>query len=340
MYQYLPYLNAHGVYVTVASLLDDSYVKSLYAKKDKPFFNVLNSYIHRLILLFKARDFDLVWIEKEIFPWMPALVETLLKKFKVPFVADYDDAIFHNYDLNPNRAIRMMLSKKIEHVMRDASVVIAGNDYIAARAVNAGALRVECLPSVVDLKKYAVNEMKQEMGFNIGWIGTPVTQRYLKDISSAFLRLDKKKSARIITIGSRDINLDGVASEERPWAEETEVADIQDFDVGIMPIPDEPWEKGKCGYKLIQYMACEKPVIASPVGINRKIVKHGKTGFLASSPDEWTKAFLILQDNMDLRKTMGMAGRRLVEQEYSLEVTAPKLLSIFKSVYDNKKINL
>ena len=136
-------------------------------------------------------------------------------------------------------------------------------------------------------------------------------------------------------VGSGQIDLDGVPMSIIPWSEETEVDHIQDFDIGIMPLPDSQWEQGKCGYKLIQYMACGKPVVASPVGANRKIVEHGVNGFLAGSTEEWLEALTVLRDNSDLRKKMGTAGRKKVEKRYCIQVTARRLLSILQSVEKN-----
>ena len=111
----------------------------------------------------------------------------------------------------------------------------------------------------------------------------------------------------------------------RDWDEATETGEIGKFDVGIMPLPDNPWERGKCGFKLIQYMACGKPVVASPVGVNREIVVDGVNGFLASSHDEWVRALERLKSDPELRRTMGANGRRMVEEKYCLQVTAPRL---------------
>ena len=116
-----------------------------------------------------------------------------------------------------------------------------------------------------------------------------------------------------------------------PWREETEATEVSRFDVGVMPLPDEPFERGKCGYKLIQYMACGIPVVASPVGVNRQIVRHGESGFLASTAEEWIQALQLLHGDVALRKRMGAAGRRFFEREYSLQSTAPRLAEILRN---------
>lgn len=331
-YQYLPYLRSYGFRVTVAPLLDDEYLETLYTSKRKHFSSILKGYLKRARYLLTSRHYDLLWIEKELFPWLPAWTEILLARIGVPYIVDYDDAVFHNYDLHPNKLVRVLLGRKIDTVMRQSALVIAGNDYLASRARQAGARWVEILPSVVDLERYPSMCYSTNEIFTIGWIGAPVTARYLRLIRSALAEVCQGGRGRLVLVGSGQVELDAVATEIRPWSEETEVADIQSFDVGIMPLSDEPWERGKCGYKLIQYMACSKPVVASPVGVNKQIVENGVNGFLASTIDDWVRALSVLRDNPELRKSMGKAGRRKVEAMYSVQVTAPRLVSLLKSV--------
>jgi glycosyltransferase involved in cell wall biosynthesis len=246
----------------------------------------------------------------------------------IPCVVDYDDAVFHRYDMHDNRLIRTLLGKRIDAVMRQATTVVVGNDYLAERARHAGASRIEYLPSVVDTKRYSIREKTGDT-FRTGWIGSPITAPYLGLIRDALEEATKQFGARLVLIGSGDQDpLPGVAKEVLPWSEDSEVANVQSFDVGIMPLPDGPFERGKCGYKLLQYMACGLPVIASPVGVNSRIVEQGKTGFLASSTVEWLQALVMLSQNATMRSDLGKAGRKKAEQEYSLQITAPRLFKI------------
>lgn len=324
--QYLPWLEAAGVEVVSLPLLGDDYVQKLYREGSGRSLSLLPAYWRRLRILLSARHFDLLWIEKELFPWLPALAEILLGACRIPYVVDYDDALFHRYDLHPRSWVRALLAGKIDRVMRHAALVVAGNDYIAARARQAGARRVEILPTSVDLARYAMEPRGSDGPFTIGWIGTPVTAKYLSLLEPVLAGLSRESDVRIMIVGGGEAALAGVAAERRPWREEKEAADIRQFDVGIMPLPDEPWERGKCGYKLIQYMACGKPVIASPVGVNRHIVVPGENGFLAASHEEWLEALRQLRADPLLRQRMGLAGRAEVERCYSLQVNAPKLL--------------
>jgi len=218
-------------------------------------------------------------------------------------------------------------------VMLHAEVVIAGNAYLAAYAHDAGAKRVEIIPTVIDLKRYpVVSTEKRDKVITIGWIGSPSTAKYLQEITPALVEVCAEGKAKVRLIGSGLVDLPDVDAEVLTWNEDTEADLMHSFDIGIMPLPDEPWARGKCGFKLIQYMACGLPVIASPVGVNCEIVEHGVNGFLASTKNEWIQALLMLRGNSELRWTMGAAGRRKVEEQYCLQVTAPKLVSLLQSV--------
>lgn len=329
--QYLPYLESNGFQVTVSSLFDDQYLVQLYRHGRRPLLRMVWLYLRRLYVLLSARRFDLIWIEKEIFPYMPAVAERLLKWLGKRYIVDYDDAIFHNYDLSGNPLLRRFMGRKIDVVMRHAGCVIAGNDYLAKRAKAAGAMRIENIPTVVDATRYRVGARSILDRPVIGWIGSPSTQKYVVAIECALTRLCQTHNARLLLIGaSPDIatQFPGLDVEVVSWSEASEAELIAQMDIGIMPLPDGPWEKGKCGYKLIQYMASGIPVIASPVGVNVDIVGVSQCGLLAGSVAEWEVALAQLMASPALQHQLGMAGRQAVENTYSLQVQAPVLASI------------
>jgi hypothetical protein len=168
--------------------------------------------------------------------------------------------------------------------------------------------------------------------FTLGWIGSPLTSAYLEPLRPALVELAARQSFRIVLVGASPTALAGLPVERVAWSLETEAAQLARFDVGLMPLPDLPWERGKCGYKLIQYMASSLPVVASPVGANRDIVVPGETGFLAETWAEWGAALDRLAQDPALRQRMGAVGRRRVEQRYALQTRAPELIDLLYNV--------
>jgi glycosyltransferase involved in cell wall biosynthesis len=329
--QYLPYFRSQGVEVTIKPLLSDVYLQALYSGGSR-WREVLKGYTGRILVLLGARRFDVVIIEKELFPFMPAIAERILRLIGVPYVVDYDDALFHNYDCHSNPCVRRLLGQKIDSVMLHATTVIAGNNYLAERAHRAGAGSVEIIPTVVDAERYQSKQKSCSETPIVGWIGTPQTSRYLKPLLPVFESLKKELSVRFVAIGANSEDFEDTPVETWPWSEGSEVEFVQQFDVGIMPLLDSPWERGKCGYKLIQYMACGVPVVASPVGVNLEIVDTGKNGLFAESVEEWEQALRqLIQAEPSERKRMGEAGRSQVEGWYSLQAQGPRLLSLIRS---------
>jgi glycosyltransferase involved in cell wall biosynthesis len=272
-----------------------------------------------------------VWLEKELVPWAPALIERGLLR-KLPYVADYDDAIFHNYDLHRNPILRALFRSKIAKVMCGAAVVVAGNRYIADRARAAGAENVQVVPTVVDEAKYGLRTCYPhgDRGVTVGWIGSPATQYLLEPVLPIIESVLELPRDRFVTIGTRFGAPLFRGHEERPWSEETEVSALAELDVGVMPLRDAPFERGKCGYKIIQYMASGCAVVASPVGANCDIVVEGETGFLAETAEQWSTALRTLKNDRDMRVRMAEAGRKRFEQRYSLRSAVPIVAEILR----------
>lgn len=328
--QFLPALELAGFHCNVSPLLDDEYLVNRYAHGRGRLIDYAKALLGRLLSLVTAYRYDLLVIEKELLMYFPAVMERFLAFAGIPYVVDYDDAIFHQYDQSNSWLVRTLLSGKIATVMRHSSMVIAGNAYLAEYARSCGSRQVETVPTVVDLDRYVQALPAKKGCFVIGWIGSPSTYPYLHDIAPALAEVCAGGRARVVLVGSGPVQLSGVPVTTLPWAEESEVADMSSFDVGIMPLPDKPWARGKCGFKLIQYMACGLPVVASPVGVNSQIVAEGENGFLAQCCDDWVRALSALRDDEDLRRRMGKSGRSRVEERYCLQVVAPKLISLFE----------
>jgi glycosyltransferase involved in cell wall biosynthesis len=334
-FQYVPWLDRARIQYTLLELFDEDYLAYKYARGHAHPAAVLRAFIRRLLVVLTLPRHSTVVTEYELLPYFPALPERWLVWRGCRLVVDYDDALFHQYDNHRKKWVRRLFGRKIATVMRLAHTVVAGNPYLAEYARRAGAPRVEVIPTVVDLDRYPSRDAKAPdlvAPFVIGWIGSPSTARYLETITPALAEICANGRACVRLIGSGPINLAGVPVEVLAWDENSEVDMLKDFDVGIMPLPDEPWERGKCGFKLIQYMACGLPVVASPVGVNREIVEHDVNGYLAVTTTEWVRMLNLLLDDADLRQRLGQAGRAKVEREYSLQVTGPKLAALIKAV--------
>lgn len=335
--QYLPLLAREGLSVQVASFFDDPYLEALYSGR-RPRVSTAHYMAQRIKQMMRRPAPDLIWLEYEALPWIPWFIERRLLPLGVPLVSDYDDAIFHRYDRHKHAVVRAFLGRKIERVMACSKLVIAGNPYLHDHARLSGAAQVETVPTVVDLNAYIVDPVIRRRGTPIvGWIGTPQTWTQLAHpIHKVLDPLLAQHHAVFRAVGAGMVPDISGTLEIIPWTEKAEVSLIKGMDIGIMPLPDTPWTRGKCGYKLIQYMACGLPVVASPVGMNCDIVEHGVNGFLAESDDEWRTAIETLLHDADLRRKMGAAGRKKVEETYSLQLWGPRLAQMLRSAKNSR----
>lgn len=335
--QYFSLLTDSNFDITVSPMVSDFQLLHKYKFGSYKIFDLFLSYLYRIKILISRKNYDLLWIEKEALQWTPTFFELFLLT-GVPYILDYDDAVFHNYDQNKNRILRFIFGGKLDRLMKDSSLVIAGNRYLELRAKNSGAKNVVVIPSVIDLDHYKVNQQislskfaKNEI-LRIVWIGTPSTVHYLKSLSYTLHNLSKRYSFELVVIGGGKFELPGVSLKFLDWTEESETDQISSCDIGIMPLSSTPWELGKCGYKLIQYMACSLPVVASNIGANSEIVLHGVNGYLANSHEDWESLLSNLLDSDSLRKMMGSAGRSIVENQYSVQSTFTKYKSLFEVI--------
>lgn len=338
-FQYIPFLTKIGFDVQVFSFFDDEYIHRLYYGK-KNLLHIIYYYIRRMYQLQSARHADVIWIEKEIFPWLPWWLEKLLLPSGVPIVADYDDAIFHIYDTHRSRFVRKILGLKIDHVMKSSCAVCVGNDYLAERAKSAGSENIFKIPTVVDIDAYQ-NKKKYQSHDQccIGWIGTPKTwKEHCLPMLPLLSKIIAKNNSIFHAIGAGKSEVEIPNFKFLEWSEKTEISQIQNLDIGIMPLSDTLFSRGKCGYKLIQYMACGIPVIATPLGVNKKIVEHGVTGFLVENEHEWGLALEKLLSNPELRRKMGDAARIKIVQQYSIQVYGPKVADILYKISQNTNI--
>lgn len=331
--QYRSALRASGIVVDFVPLLDNAYIENLARPgANRGRWRIISAYLRRFHQLLDVEPWDVIWLYSEGFPYLPGFMERLVFRSGKPVVYDFDDAFFHQYDAHRNPIVRAALGRKLEPLLRGVSASFCGNAYLKAYA-DRFCDNTVLLPTVVDAEIYRpIPNKKNGDLLTIGWIGSPSTWTHLRPVMPLLSRLSETENFRIRVVGAGHVEERFAGVDFVDWTEQTEVSEIQRMDIGIMPLPDEPWARGKCGYKLIQYMACALPVIASPVGVNRDIVEHGANGFLAASEQEWKIALSTLLGDAGLRQRMGRAGRAKVEADYSLAVHAPRLIEVLKSI--------
>jgi glycosyltransferase involved in cell wall biosynthesis len=325
-------LAASGIQLEIQSLLGDAYLQRSFGGTKPSLRELIAAYSQRIRALQQANGLDLAIVYGELLPLLPGWLERQL--LKIPFIYDCDDAFYLKYRQGRLRCLQPLLGAKSKRMMAAAVAVTAGNAELAAYARRFNS-NVTLLPSVVDTEQLrpasSVPSPHQDQPFTVGWIGSPSTAPYLQQLVAPLQHLARERPVRLLVVGGAAPAIPGVEVIEQPWSLEQELPLIQQFDVGVMPLPDTPWARGKCAYKLIQCMACAIPVIASPVGANVDAVPP-PCGILASSPDQWLAAFRRLSGDPALRHCMGAAGRQWVEERYSLRSALPVLTAVIRRV--------
>ena len=328
--QFQPGLASADINLTIQSLLDDAYLQRTFSGGRPSLRGLFSAYGQRLQALRKAERFDLAIVHCELLPYLPGWLERCL--LKIPFIYDCDDAFFLKYRSGRLRLLQPLLDGKADRMMAAAVAVTAGNAALAAYAGQFSS-NVRVLPSVVDTDQFRPAEIPptghSADPFTLGWIGSPSTAPYLQLLVEPLQQLARERPVRLMVVGGPAPAIEGVEIIEQPWSLEQEVLLILQFHVGVMPLPDTPWARGKCAYKLIQCMACGIPVVASPVGANVDAVPP-ECGLLAESPEQWLAAFRRLAADPELRQRMGEAARHWVDQRYSLRSALPHLTGVIK----------
>ena len=323
--QFQPGLAEAGIELKIQSLLDDAYLQRSFSGHRPSLSGLLAAYGRRIQTLCQTDRFDLAIAYGDLLPFLPGWLERHF--LEIPFIYDCDDAFFLKYRSGRLRLLHPLLGAKADRLMAAAVAVTAGNEHLAAYASRFNS-SVALLPSVVDTDHYCPADVHVDdrlgQPFVVGWIGSPSTAPYLHLLVEPLQQLARERPVKLVVVGGPAPAIAGVEVLEQPWSLEKEVPLIKQFDVGVMPLPDTPWTRGKCAYKLIQCMACAIPVIASPVGANVDAVPPG-CGLLADSSQQWLAAFSQLAADPGLRDQMGVAARRWVEERYSLRSALPVL---------------
>lgn len=338
--QWEPLLKERGVEITYQSFEDEELHALLYqpGNMSGKLRLVSRGFNRRASLLRKVKQFDAVYVFREAAVLGPPIFERWVHRAGVPMIFDFDDAIFVPYRSPSNGYLSYLkFPAKTRAICRLSSHVMAGNPYLAeyARQVNEN---VTIVPTTIDTEKYTVDQSKPENDPPvIGWSGSYSTVQHLDTMRHALQRLAKEERFRLRVIGTPSYKLEGVDVEAMPWRAATETDDLSVMDIGMMPLPDDRWSKGKCGLKALQYMALGIPTICSPVGVNTDIIQDGENGLIAATEDDWVLKLKSLLRSVELRRKLGMAGRATVETNYSAVVQAPRVHQILESVVSKAK---
>jgi glycosyltransferase involved in cell wall biosynthesis len=327
--QYQEGLKAYGIALSVQTLLGNKYISRRFSGKKYSLAEIARDYYNRYLVLLHQKQYDLAIVNVEMFPLLPGLIES--RVLSIPYIYDFDDAFFLKYRSSRFRYVSPLLRNKFTPVISKAAAVTAGNRYLFdhARRLNA---RTFYLPTVVPTDRYRHAPVRRDNIYTVGWIGSPSTSIYLSELVEPLAELARDAPIRFVVIGGRCPEIPGVEVVHARWSEDTEVSLINTFDVGVMPLFDDDWSKGKCAFKLIQYMACGVPVVASPVGANLDVVDT-TCGRFASDSKAWRDALRQFRDDIALRQATGEAGRTRVEERYSLSAALPTLVGVIMGVH-------
>ena len=328
--QHIPHLERMGAQVTVQSLLLPSHLACLYAGKTRSPAMVAAAMAQRFWRAVLDRGADIVWLQREILPFAPFALEKLLLSGR-KLVIDFDDAHYLYYKDLKSWLGRAAYGSKIENLMQRADAIVVGNHTLADHARAAGATNVHIVPSAVDGQRYKRTASGTSDTFQVGWIGTPVTARQsLPLVREPLLRFLSDFQAKCILVGVGKNQFPEIRAERIVWSEAAEEDVLPRISVGLCPLKDTPWNRGKSGYKIIQYMASGKPSLVSPVGIAEQMITHGTTGFHCVNTSDWYSYLAQLHQDMGLRTAMGGKARAEADSKYDTASAATALYRIFE----------
>lgn len=334
--QFVPYLEENGWQCDYAYMLDEQddqafYTPGAYFSKARI---VLKGFKKRLSHLRSASEYDVIFIQRESFVSGSTYFERRFAKKGAKIVFDFDDAIWMLDISDANKNLSWLKDpSKTKKIISISDRIIAGNRYLADYASQFNQA-VSVLPTVVDTEYYRSSNASSNGVITIGWTGSQTTNKHF-ELATPFLQTLKEKygdKLRVVAVTEKDIQLEGIEVEFVAWNKKQEIENLDQIDIGIMPLPEDEWSRGKCGFKGIQYMSLGKPSVMSPVGVNPEIVQHGENGFLPKTNDEWVSCLSQLIDSEDLRREIGEAGRKTIEEKYSVKAVQNQMLSLLDSL--------
>lgn len=337
--QYLNLLTTKSINYDAQSFWDMRSWKILYKKGHlfTKFSGLLRGFIRRFAIIFKINRYDFVFIHRECAPIGPPVIEWMIARiFSKKIIYDFDDAIWLTDQKGESKVLQILKWRsKVSAICRWSYRVSCGNDYLKSFAMQFNP-HVIFNPTTIDTQHlhqpalYKNNADRKNI--TIGWTGTHSTLPYLNQLADVLSQLEKTNpGVQIMIIANHAPVLPLTSLQFIPWRISTEVEDLLQFDIGIMPLTDDEWTQGKCGFKALQYMALEIPSIVSAVGVNTKIIDDGVDGFTCQSKEEWMDKLRLLIENPELRSEIGKRGRLKVEKSYSVSSNSANFLSLFFS---------
>ena len=326
--QWAPLLEQQGIHVDFFPFADDELFRQLHSSGSLPSKAIRLSmrFASRTGDIARSRGYDAVVVHRGLSIAGPALLETIFARVGPPVIFDFDDAIFLEHTTDANREWGWLkFPRKTETICRLSDHVVVGNSFLGdyARQFNA---KVTIVPTSVDTSRYRVrSESPSRNGHRplvVGWTGSSTSQTYLEWFAPVLREMVSSGGIEFRVHSNRKPELSGIPFEWRPWSPETEVDEISQFDVGIMPMPDTDWARGKCAMKALLYMSVGVPAICSDIGANRDVITNGVNGFLASTKHDWIAHTMMLMNDPILRARVAVEGRKTVEKSYSMERSA------------------
>ncbi len=333
VYQYIPYIEENNIGCRIISMNEISAKKGGLKIMEFMFKKSIIKIIKYLKIINYTRNFDILFIQK-VLP--PILIQKIITLFNKKIIFDFDDAIWalHPNDRRLYSKLKNLIKKlRLRHLIKVSKLVITLDNIFIKEYVEKYNKNILLLNTPVNCEVLIPKTNKRSKEIVIGWIGNPENTYYLKPLLGVFKEISRKYSNVVFKlVGSSKIGIVGINFKIKEWSLESEIEDLQSFDIGIMPLTDDEWSKGKGGYKLLQYMAVGIPCVASPIGINSKLVKEGVNGYLARTEEEWFKKLEHLIKHRKIRETMGIEGRKIVNEKYSLISNACRLIKAIKEV--------
>lgn len=335
--QYLSILEDNGYSCDLSFLIDEEDDRIFYSKGnlDKKARIVAKSFKKRQLDASRANDYDIIFVQREAFMTGTTIFERKFAKSRAKLVFDFDDSIWLSNVSDANKSLNFLKNAgKTGKIISVSDHIIAGNDYLANYALKFNH-RVSIIPTTIDTDVYTPSRNASKYNaVTIGWSGSITTIQHFNHAVPVLKRLKKKYAdrIRIEVIGDGNYRHEELNIQGKPWNAQSEIEDLNALDIGIMPLPDDEWAKGKCGLKGLQYMALGIPTLMSPVGVNTEIIRDGENGFLPQNEDEWFEILSDLIENESLRASIGQHGRRTVEELYSVQANAQKYLTLFDAL--------